>query len=159
MRYSAIYDCDLANGLGWRVSIFVSGCSIHCKGCFNSQTWDFGFGKEYTKKTEDKIIELLNRPYIRGLSILGGNPTELENEPDLIHLCERVKKELPEKDIWMWTGHIYEELKSKNDKLIDLCDVIIDGPFIEEKKDLTLKWRGSSNQRILYHGLEIYDIT
>lgn len=159
MRYSAIYNCDLANGLGWRVSIFVSGCSIHCKGCFNSQTWDFDFGKEYTKKTENKIIELLNRPYIRGLSILGGNPTEPVNEPDLIHLCERIKKELPEKDIWMWTGHIYEELKSKNDKLIDLCDVIIDGPFIEEKKDLTLKWRGSSNQRILYHGLEIYDIT
>lgn len=158
MRYSAIYDCDLANGLGWRVSIFVSGCSIHCKGCFNSQTWDFDFGKEYTKKTENKIIELLNRPYIRGLSILGGNPTEPVNEPDLIYLCERIKKELPEKDIWMWTGHIYEELKSKNDKLIDLCDVIIDGPFIEEKKDLTLKWRGSSNQRILYHGLEIYDI-
>ena len=158
MFYSQILDCDVANGLWWRVSLFVSGCSLHCKGCFNSETWNFKFGKEYTQATEDKILELLNRPYIRGLTLLGGNPTEPENEPDLIKLCQRIKNELPTKDIWMWTGHIYEELKSKNDKLIDLCDVIIDGPFIEEKKDLTLKWRGSSNQRILYHGLEIYDI-
>ena len=96
MNYSAIYDCDLANGLGWRVSLFVSGCTLHCKGCFNSQAWDFKFGKEYTQETEDKIIKLLDRPYIRGLSLLGGNPTEPENEPELIKLCERVNKELPD---------------------------------------------------------------
>ena len=149
MNYSAIYDCDIANGIGWRISLFVSGCRLHCKGCFNSQTWDFSFGKEYTQHTEDKILELLSRSYIRGLSILGGNPTEPENESDLIRLCEKIHKELPNKDIWMWTGHILEDLLARNDKLVPLCDVIVDGPFIEEKKDLTLPWRGSSNQRVI----------
>ena len=149
LHYSAIYNCDIANGIGWRVSLFVSGCSLHCKGCFNSEAWDFKFGKEFTKKTEDKIVELLKPDYIRGLSLLGGNPTEPENEPDLIRLCKRVKKEFPDKDIWMWTGHVIEDLVKKNDKLVPLCDVIVDGPFIEEKKDLALPWRGSSNQRVI----------
>lgn len=149
MRYSAIYDCDLANGPGWRVSLFVSGCTLHCKGCFNQKAWDFNFGKEYTQETEDKIIELLKRPYIKGLSLLGGNPTEPENEPDLIRLCERVSRELPEKDIWMWSGHNLEDLMAKGDKLVPHCDVIIDGQFVEELKDLSLKWKGSSNQRVI----------
>lgn len=149
MNYSAIYDCDLANGPGWRVSLFVSGCTLHCKGCFNQKAWDFNFGKEYTRETENKIIELLNRPYIQGLSLLGGNPTEPENEPDLIRLCERVRRELPEKDIWMWSGHNLEDLMAKGDKLVPHCDIIIDGPFVEELKDLSLKWRGSSNQRVI----------
>lgn len=158
MKYSAIYDCDLANGLGWRISLFVSGCRLHCKGCFNSKSWDFDFGKEYTKDTEDRIIELLSRPYIKGLSLLGGNPTETENEPDLIRLCERVNKELPDKDIWMWTGHTMEELIERNDKLVPLCDVIIEGRFVEELRDVTLPWRGSSNQRIFFRGLEVKSI-
>ena len=157
MNYAKILDCDVANGLGWRVSLFVSGCKLHCKGCFNQCAWDFKFGKEYTQETEDKIVKLLDRPYISGLSLLGGNPTEPENEPQLIKLCRRVSGLYPMKDIWMWTGHTMEELKARSDQLVPLCDVVIEGPFIEEKKDLTLEWRGSSNQRIFYHGLEISD--
>jgi len=165
MNYLKIYDCDLANGPGFRISLFVSGCSLHCKGCFNPETWDFKCGKRFTKKTEDKIIQLLNRPYIRGLSILGGNPTEPKNEPALIKLCKRVRKELPDKDIWLWTGHEFEDLvhvvikdeagnvvvdnKKKDDELIQLCDVVVDGPFVEEMKDPALKFRGSSNQRVI----------
>lgn len=148
MHYSNIKEIDTSNGSGVRVSLFVSGCTLHCKGCFNQQAWDFNAGKEYTQKTEDKIIELLSRPYIKGLSILGGNPTEPENEPDLIRLCERVRKALPGKDIWLWTGHTMEELTGRNDKLISLCDVVVEGAFVQELKDLSLKWRGSSNQRI-----------
>ena len=103
-------------------------------------------------------MQLLKRPYIRGLSLLGGNPTEPENEPDLIKLCERVNKELPDKDIWMWTGHTMEELVERNDKLISLCDVVIEGRFVEELKNLSLSWRGSSNQRMFYRGLEVAEI-
>lgn len=149
MRYCSIIDCDIANGNYWRVSLFVSGCRIHCKGCFNKSAWDFNGGTEYTQETENKIIELLSRPYIRGLSLLGGNPTEPENEPDLIKLCKRVKAELPGKDIWLWTGHSIEELTDRKDELVELSDVIIEGQFIEELKDVTLPWRGSTNQRII----------
>ena len=149
MNYMRILDCDIANGPGWRISLFVSGCTIHCKGCFNQHTWDFCAGKPYTKHTEDKIIELLNRPYIRGLSILGGNPTEPQNEEELVKLCKRIKAELPDKDIWVWSGSTYEELLAKDDELIKVADVLVDGPFIEELKDVTLRFRGSSNQRII----------
>lgn len=149
MRYSAIYDCDLANGLGWRVSLFVSGCRLHCKGCFNQCAWDFNYGKEYTEKTKDKIIELLSRPYIKGLSLLGGNPTEPENEPELIELCKEIKAKLPEKDIWIWSGDTYETLLRNNDKLIKYCDVLVDGPYVESQRDASLAFRGSSNQRII----------
>lgn len=149
MNYASIVDCDVANGIGWRVSLFVSGCTLHCKGCFNQKAWDFDYGRKYTKETEDQIIALLKRPYIKGLSLLGGNPTEPCNEPDLIALCERVRKELPDKDIWMWTGHDYKDLKERGDKLITYCDVIIDGMFVESLKDPSLRFRGSSNQRLL----------
>lgn len=149
MNYSNVKEIDTSNGPGVRVSLFVSGCRLHCKGCFNQCAWDFSYGREYTKETEDKIIKLLSRPYIRGLSLLGGNPTEPENEPDLIRLCERVRRELPDKDIWMWTGHDYDELKKNGDRLVELCDVVVDGPFVEELKDLSLAWRGSSNQRVI----------
>ena len=149
MNYASILDCDVANGLGWRISLFVSGCTLHCPGCFNSQAWDFKYGKLFTKHTEDKIIELLAPDYVKGLSLLGGNPTELENEEELIPFCKRVKMTYPDKDIWMWSGHTYEQLIERNDQLLPLCDVLIEGPFIQEKKDLTLPFRGSSNQRIL----------
>lgn len=149
MRYSAIYDCDLANGEGWRISLFVSGCSLHCKGCFNSEAWNFNYGKEFTRKTEDLILNLLARPYIQGLSLLGGNPTEPENEKVLVPFVRTVREIHPNKDIWMWTGHTLDDLVAKGDPLVPLCDVIIDGPFIEEKKDLILPWRGSSNQRVI----------
>lgn len=154
MNYAAIYDCDVANGIGWRVSLFVSGCTLHCKGCFNQKAWDFNFGNKYTKETEDKIIELLKRPFIKGLSLLGGNPTEPENEPDLIALCERVTKELPDKDIWMWTGHDYSELKKNGDKLITYCDVIIDGKFDIDLKDTSVPFRGSRNQHLILRDRE-----
>lgn len=149
MNYMRILDCDIANGPGWRISLFVSGCTIHCKGCFNQHTWDFCSGKPFTKETENKILELLNRPYIRGLSILGGNPTEPQNEEELVKLCKRVKEELPNKDIWVWSGSTYEELLARGSKLLDVCDVLVDGPFIEEFRDVTLKFRGSSNQKLI----------
>ena len=149
MNYAQILDCDVANGLGWRISLFVSGCSLHCPGCFNSQAWDFHYGKPFTKEAQDKIIELLTPDYVRGLSLLGGNPTELSNEKDLVPFVKRVKMERPVKDIWMWSGHTWEQLVERNDELLPLCDVVIEGPFIQEKKDLTLAFRGSSNQRII----------
>lgn len=149
MNYAQILDCDVANGLGWRISLFVSGCSLHCHGCFNSQAWDFYYGKPFTKEAQDKIIELLTPDYVRGLSLLGGNPTEPSNEKDLVPFVKRVKMERPDKDIWMWSGHTWEQLVERNDELFPLCDVVIEGPFIQEKKDLTLAFRGSSNQRII----------
>lgn len=150
MYYSQILECDGANGNGWRVALFVSGCTLHCKGCFNCKTWDFKYGNEFTEDTINFIINLLKPNYIQGLSILGGNPTEPENEKELIKLCKQIKQNYPtEKDIWMWTGNTIEELINRKDELIKYCDVIIDGPFIEELKDLNLQFRGSSNQRIL----------
>lgn len=149
MYYSQILDCDIANGLGFRVSLFVSGCSLHCKGCFNSEAWNYKFGKPFTISTQNKILELLHPDYIAGLSLLGGNPTDPENEEDLIPFVKRVKQYYPNKNIWVWSGHTLEELQKRDDELIKYCDILVDGPFIEEKKDLTLPFRGSSNQRII----------
>ena len=149
MNYAGIYTADVANGLGWRVSLFVSGCTLHCKGCFNPEAWDFKFGKPFTMTTQNKILELLKPDHIKGLSILGGNPTEPQNERELIPFIKRVKEYYPDKDIWLWTGHTLEELKARDDELIKLCDVVVDGRFEEEKKDASLAFRGSSNQRII----------
>lgn len=150
MNYSQILNCDVANGLGWRVSLFVSGCSIRCPGCFNQQAWDFNYGKPFGVSAQNKILELLMPDYIRGLSILGGNPTEKENEYELIRFVERVRSYYEDrKDIWLWSGHTWEQLMERKSELVPLCDVLVDGPFIEEKKDLTLPFRGSSNQRII----------
>ena len=157
MYYSAVYDCDVANGLGWRVCLFVSGCSIRCPGCFNKDAWDFHHGKPFTVNTQNKILELLHPDHIRGLSILGGNPTEPENEQELIPFVKRVKDYYPNKDIWLWTGHDFEKLQEQGDELIKLVDVVVDGPFIEEKKDTSLAFRGSSNQHIYEHGIRIDD--
>lgn len=150
MNYAAIYDCDSANGLGWRVSLFVSGCSLHCPGCFNQQAWDYNYGKPFGISAQNKILELLMPDYIRGLSILGGNPTEKENEYELTRFVERVRSYYEDrKDIWLWSGHTWEQLMERKSELVPLCDVLVDGPFVEEKKDLTLPFRGSSNQRII----------
>ena len=150
MNYAQILDCDVANGLGWRVSLFVSGCSLHCPGCFNQEAWDYNYGKPFGCAAQNKILELLMPDYIRGLSILGGNPTDKENEYELIRFVERVRSYYEDKkDIWIWSGHTYEQLIEAKDELIPLCDVLVDGPFIQEKKDLTLPFRGSSNQRII----------
>ena len=158
MYYGNIKNCDIADGDGVRVSLFVSGCRNHCKGCFQPETWDFNYGKPYTKETEDRIIELMKPEYIDGITLLGGDPFENENQEELVNLLERVKKEFGDtKDIWCYTGYVYEDIISDNfvrktpytAKLLDLIDILVDGPFIEEEKDLTLRFRGSRNQRIL----------
>ena len=148
MNYAAIKKTDVADGLGVRVGLFVSGCRNHCAGCFNVETWDFSYGKPFTKETEDEVIEALRPSWIQGLSILGGEPTEEENEAALIPFLERVRRELPEKDIWLYSGNTYEELCGR--RILELVDVLVDGPFLLDQKDAGLAFRGSRNQRI-YH--------
>lgn len=169
MNYSEIKDCDIANGTGARVSLFVSGCRHHCKGCFNESTWDFDSGKRFTKDTEDMVLRLLDRDYIAGLSVLGGEPLEPENQDRLLRLLERVSDAFPDKDVWMWTGFTFEALmdaceaaergrkgnRAATRILWDLLwhvDVLVDGPYIDDQRDITLRFRGSLNQRILDMG-------
>jgi len=157
VNYGDIKYIDVANGPGVRVSIFVSGCSHHCKGCFNEETWDFNFGEPYTKETEDKIMGYLKPNYIRGLSLLGGDPMEPSNMEALVPLLKRVKAELPEKDIWCYTGCLFErdvigklwEKYSFTKELVENIDIIVDGPYVEELKNVNLRFRGSENQRII----------
>ena len=148
MNYGEIILNDIANGPGVRVSLFVSGCRNHCKGCFQPETWDFDYGKPFTKETEDEIISALRPSWIQGLSILGGEPMEPENQEVLVPFLERVKAELPDKDIWLYSGYKYEALLGS--KLLPLVDVLVDGPFIEAEKDISLSFRGSRNQRIIH---------
>ena len=147
MNYGAIKKVDVANGPGVRVSLFVSGCRNHCKGCFNPETWDFSYGQPFTKETEDEIIEALRPSWIQGLSILGGEPMEPENEAALIPFLERVRAELPGKDIWLYSGYRFEMLHERD--ILVLVDVLVDGPFDEKEKDAGLAFRGSRNQRII----------
>ena len=147
MYYGKIRKVDVANGPGVRVSLFVSGCRNHCPGCFNPETWNFHFGKPFTKETEDVIIEALRPSWIQGLSILGGDPFEPENEAALIPFIRRVREELPDKDIWVYSGYTYEELEGR--ELLQYADVLVDGSFIEVEKDAGLAFRGSRNQRII----------
>ena len=147
MNYGAIKTADIANGPGARVSLFVSGCRNHCKGCFQPETWDFRFGQPFTKETEDELIEALRPDRIQGLSLLGGDPMEPENQAVLIPFLKRLRKELPGKDVWLYTGYSLESVSGS--EMLDLVDVIVDGPFIEEEKDISLAFRGSRNQRII----------
>ncbi len=147
MNYGSIKKTDVANGEGVRVSLFVSGCRNHCIGCFNPETWDFCYGKPFTKETEDEIIEALRPSWIQGLSVLGGEPTEEENENALIPFLERVRVELPDKDIWLYSGYTWEMLQGE--RILELVDVLVDGPFLLEQKDAGLAFRGSRNQRII----------
>ena len=156
MNYGEIKKTDIANGIGVRVSLFVSGCLHRCPDCFNSMTWDFNYGNKYTKDTEDEIISLLSRPYIRGLTLIGGEPMEVQNQRTLAELVRRVKKELPEKDIWCYSGFTFEELTGESrarcdvtDDLLSMIDVLVDGRFDKEKKNISLRFRGSENQRII----------
>lgn len=157
MYYGKIRNCDIANGKGVRVSLFVSGCRNHCKNCFQPETWDFKYGQPYTDETEEYIIQLLSEPYIQGLTILGGEPLEPENQHGLIRLLKRVKSEYPEKDVWCYTGYTLEQAMMDGancrcdvtDSLLSLIDVLVDGRFVEDLKDITLEFRGSSNQRII----------
>lgn len=157
MNYGEIKYCDIANGEGVRVSLFVSGCTHHCKGCFNSETWDFSYGKEFNSDAEDKIIGMLNNDFINGLSLLGGEPFEPENQKALVPFLERVKNAYPDKDIWCYTGYTLEtELLAESrarceytEKMLSFIDILVDGEFVESLKDISLSFRGSSNQRII----------
>lgn len=158
MHYGEIKKIDVANGLGVRVSLFVSGCRNHCPGCFNQCTWDFNYGSEFTQETEDEIIKALAPSYIQGLTVLGGEPFEEENQRVLYPFLKKIKELYPQKNIWCYTGYIYEQdLLNKNgkkhcevtEKLLQLIDTLVDGPFKQEEKDITLEFRGSRNQRIL----------
>ena len=157
MNYGEIKKFDVANGEGVRVSLFVSGCTHHCKGCFNPETWNFEFGKPFTEETEQEIIESLSSDYITGFYLLGGEPFEPSNQERLLPLLRRIKSELPKKTIWCYSGYkLDEELLKESrarcqytDEMLSLIDVLVDGEFVEELKDITLSFRGSSNQRII----------
>lgn len=157
MHYGEIKNCDIANGSGVRVSLFVSGCTNRCKNCFQPQTWDFGYGEEFTRETEDRIIALLGKEYIAGLTVLGGEPFEPQNQRALLPFIKRVRETLPEKNIWAYSGFTIEEMLKDGShphcevtkELLGLTDVLVDGRFVEELKDISLKFRGSKNQRII----------
>lgn len=147
MYYGKINKTDIANGPGVRVSLFVSGCDLRCKGCFNPETWNFKYGRPFCGDMIDEIFEALAPDYISGLTILGGEPLHSENYIEVSYLCYLVKKKYPHKTIWIYTGKIYETISHFT--IFDYVDVLVDGPFIEEEKDITLKFRGSRNQRII----------
>ena len=157
MNYATIKKYDIANGPGVRVSLFVSGCTHHCKGCFNQEAWDFAYGAPYTAETEDEIIEALRPWHITGLTLLGGEPFEPANQAALLPLLRRVRRELPEKTIWAFTGYTLETdlLTGKlgdwaiTREILHSLDVLVDGEFILEQKDISLRFRGSANQRLI----------
>lgn len=158
MNYGSLRGTDIANGEGVRVTLFVSGCTHHCKNCFNPETWNFCYGKPFTKEVEDEIIKLLEPDYIQGLTLLGGEPMEPQNQEALLPLVKRVREVYGnKKNIWCYTGYVLDrdllgESRAKCEhtrELLENLDVLVDGPFIEDLKNLTLKFRGSSNQRII----------
>ncbi len=157
MHYGEIKKCDIANGEGVRVSLFVSGCTHHCPGCFNQDTWEFDYGKEYTQETEEEILTALAPGYINGLSLLGGEPFEPRNQEVLVRLLRKVKERYPEKNIWCYSGYLFDkELLSDSrarceytDEMLSMLDVLVDGRFVEALKDIRLVFRGSSNQRVI----------
>ena len=157
MYYGEIKNCDVADGPGVRVTLFVSGCTNRCEGCFQPQTWDFTYGRPYTQETEEELLRLLSPGYIRGLTLLGGEPFEPENQRALVPLLRRVRRELPGKDIWAFSGYTLETLLSPDSRahceataeMLSLLDVLVDGPFVQAKRNLMLRFRGSENQRLL----------
>lgn len=158
MYYGEIKRCDVANGIGVRVTLFVSGCTNHCENCFQPQTWDFHFGQPFTKETENQILDLMQPKYISGLTLLGGEPFEPQNQRELVPFLKRVRELYPQKTIWAFSGFRYEdELLKKGaypncevtEEMLSLIDVLVDGRFVEALKDISLRFRGSSNQRIL----------
>ena len=156
MNYASIKTHDVANGPGVRVSLFVSGCTHHCPGCFNSIAWDFDYGDAYTADTESYIMQALKPDYIKGLSLLGGEPFEPQNQRELVKLLRSFRRRYPHKTVWCYSGYTYEQLTGDGhphtdviDEMLGMIDVLVDGRFVEEKKDLSLRFRGSSNQRII----------
>ena len=157
MNYGNIKNCDIADGVGVRVSLFVSGCNNRCENCFNPETWDFNYGQPFTEQTENQIIEMLKPPFISGLTVLGGEPFEPSNQKALLPFLKKVKQIYPLKTIWMYSGFPFEEMFTDGVRantewvreILKTIDVLVDGKFVEAKKDISLKFRGSSNQRIL----------
>lgn len=153
MRYNKIRTMDISNGEGVRVSLFVQGCEFHCKNCFNTETWNFQGGKDFTTDTLSTLLNLCDKEYIKGLSILGGEPMHPTNREMVVDIMRAFKFRFPNKDIWMWTGYTLENLLQQRDEniksMLIYLDYLIDGQFEEDKKDITLKWRGSSNQRVI----------
>ena len=157
MYYGEIKDCDIANGEGVRVSLFVSGCTNHCEHCFQPQTWAFDYGQPFTEETEDRLLSLLSPSYVNGLTLLGGEPFEPENQRALLPFLRRARAAYPEKTIWAYSGFTYEELLTEGssprceatDGMLSLLDVLVDGRFVEARKDISLRFRGSSNQRLI----------
>ncbi len=157
MNYCNVKNCDIANGVGVRVSLFVSGCRNRCKNCFQPETWDFNYGKPFDEQTEEKLIKMLTPSYINGLTVLGGEPMEPENQRALLPFLKKVKAAYPQKTIWLYTGFTLEELRSPDcrahteytEEILKLLTVLVDGRFVEEKKNISLRFRGSENQRLI----------
>lgn len=157
MNYAEIKNCDIANGPGVRISLFVSGCTHHCKGCFNEVAWDFHYGSPFTQETIDKILEMMKPKYIKGLTLLGGEPFEPQNQQPIVELLRQIKQKMPDKSIWAFSGYLFDRdiLSGRlgdwkvTREYLSYLDVLVDGPFVEEKKNLSLRFRGSENQRII----------
>ena len=157
MNFATIKKYDVANGTGVRVSLFVSGCTHRCEGCFNAEAWDFGYGAPFTEQTQEEVLNALDHSYIAGLSLLGGEPFEPVNQRALLPFLKRVRARFPEKNIWCYTGYLYDaDLAAggrahceATDEMLSLIDVLVDGEFVQALKDLKLRFRGSSNQRII----------
>lgn len=156
MKYATIKTVDIANGTGVRVSLFVSGCTHRCPECFNEIAWDFNYGQEFNQETIDLILKALEPSHIAGLTLLGGEPMELVNQEGLLPLLQQVRKMYPDKDIWCYTGYLYEDLLPGgkvhgpySDEILSYLDILVDGPFILAQKNIRLKFRGSENQRII----------
>ena len=157
MNYGNIKECDIANGPGVRVSLFVSGCRHHCKGCFKAENWDFAYGSPFTEETMEALLEALRPDYIQGFTLLGGEPFEPENQQVLVNVLRRIRETYPGKNIWCYTGYLYDVdlipggkvFTDVTEEMLSYVDVLVDGPFVEAEKDLTLVFRGSRNQRIL----------
>lgn len=157
MNYADIKQYDVANGPGVRVSVFVSGCTHYCKGCFNKEAWDFNYGMPFTEETIQTILTYLEPSYVKGLTVLGGEPMEPQNQPEVLRLLKKVKDSYPEKSVWMFSGYDYEkdirgrmwEEIPETQEILSCLDVLVDGEFIEEQKNLSLRFKGSSNQRTI----------
>ena len=159
MHYGAIKKFDIANGEGIRTTLFVSGCRNRCKGCFQPETWDFSYGQPFTKETEEEIFATMSNSSVRGLTILGGEPMEPENQRELLPFLREFKSKFPDKTVWLYTGNLYEELTGKmgehykciecTEELLSYVDILVDGRFVEEEKRLGLRFRGSANQRVI----------
>lgn len=161
MNYMHIDKTSINDGPGVRVTLYVSGCSLHCKGCHNPESWDFSAGKLFDEAAKQELFDALNKPYIKGLTLSGGHPLEYENLPDVYNLIKEVRTKFPEKDIWLYTGYILSNSDFDNtvdicwdngllrNYILTMCDIVVDGPYIEEQRDITLKFRGSRNQRLI----------